>query len=259
VNSKPRTFTDVAGFLLPKALQPSSAPFMPISESVPLETSATALERQPDNQLGKQSGRAHAKRQDVFPVLDKLAALYPHLFGAKFMPMKRGIFQDLLTSHPEAFEKESLKAALAMHTRSTRYLSCVADGNARHDLMGEIVEPMAPEHVHHALLEVYKRRQTRSSDDLTPIVVERIVQAIEASGLGLEDYADLVRGRDETGNALLDQALSIARADAAKDEALLRAFKNSGQSVQAFADMYGMDAALVHRTLDRSNSVAASS
>jgi hypothetical protein len=258
VNSKPRTFTNVAGFLLPKALQPSSAPFMPISESVPLETSATALERQPDNQLGKQSGRAHAKRQDVFPVLDKLAALYPHLFGAKFLPMKRGIFQDLLTSHPEAFEKEALKAALAMHTRSTRYLSSVADGNARHNLLGEVVEPMAPEHVHHALLEVFKRRQTRSNDDLTPIVVGRIVQAIEASGLGLDVYADLMRGRDEAGNAALDQALSIARADVAKGEALLRAFRNSGQSVQAFADMYGMDAALVQRTLDRANAAASS-
>jgi hypothetical protein len=172
--------------------------------------------------------------------------------------MKRGIFQDLLTSHPEAFEKEALKAALAMHTRSTRYLSSVADGNARHNLLGEVVEPMAPEHVHHALLEVFKRRQTRSNDDLTPIVVGRIVQAIEASGLGLDVYADLVRGRDEAGNAALDQALSIARADVAKDEALLRAFRNSGQSVQAFADMYGMEAALVQRTLDRANAAASS-
>jgi hypothetical protein len=115
---------------------------------------------------------------------------------------------------------------------------------------------MAPEHVHHAVLEVFKRRQTRSNDDLTPIVVDRIVQAIEASGLGLDAYADLVRGRDEAGNAALDQALSIARANAAKNEALMRAFKNSGHSVQAFADMYGMDATLVQRTLDRANAVA---
>ena len=170
--------------------------------------------------------------------------------------MKRGIFQDLLTAHPEVFEKETLKAALAMHTRSTRYLSCVADGNARHDLLGDVVEPMAPEHVHHAVLEVFKRRQTRSNDDLTPIVVDRIVQAIEASGLGLDAYADLVRGRDEASNAALDQALSIARANAAKNEALMRAFKNSGHSVQVFADMYGLDATLVQRTLDRANAVA---
>jgi len=227
---------------------------MPTSESAPFATPAIALEHQPENQPGKPSGKSHAKRQDVFPVLDKLAALYPHLFGARFLPMKRGIFQDLLTAHPDVFEKESLKAALAMHTRSTRYLSCVSDGHARHDLLGAAVEPMAPEHVHHALLEVFKRRQIRSNEDLTPIVVERIVQAIEASGLGLDDYAELVRGRDEAGNAALDQALAIARADAAKSEALLRAFKNSGQSVQAFADMYGMNAAQVQHTLDRDHS-----
>ena len=115
---------------------------------------------------------------------------------------------------------------------------------------------MAPEHVHHALLEVYKRRQARSNEDLTPALVQRIARAIEASGLGLEAYAELVRGRDEAGNAALDQALAMARAEAAKSEALLRAFKNSGLSVQAFADMYGMDVAQVQRTLDRAATAA---
>jgi hypothetical protein len=114
---------------------------------------------------------------------------------------------------------------------------------------------MAPEHVHHALLEVFKRRQTRSNDDLTPALVERIVRAINASGLGLDAYAELARGRDEAGNAALDQALALARADAAKNEALLRAYKNSGLSVQAFADMYGMDTAQVQHALIRANVV----
>ena len=44
-------------------------------------------------------------KSDVFPVLEKLAELYPHLFGAVFVPLKRGIFQDLLEAHPEVFEK----------------------------------------------------------------------------------------------------------------------------------------------------------
>lgn len=228
---------------------------MPTSESTSITTPATVIETASTSQPGKQPGKLHAKRQDVFPVLDKLAALYPHLFGAKFLPMKRGIFQDLLTAHPDVFEKDALKAALAMHTRSTRYLSCVADGHPRHDLLGQAAEPMAPEHVHHALLEVFKRRQTRSNDDLTPALVERIVRAINASGLGLDAYAELARGRDEAGNAALDQALALARADAAKNEALLRAYKNSGLSVQAFADMYGMDTAQVQHALIRANVV----
>ena len=56
------------------------------------------------------------------PVLEQLADLYPHLFGAVFRPLKRGIFQDLLAAHPDAFEREALKVALGIHTRSTRYL-----------------------------------------------------------------------------------------------------------------------------------------
>ena len=57
--------------------------------------------------------RAPQKRDASLPVLEKLAELYPHLFGAVFLPLKRGIFQDLLAAHPEVFETESLKAALS--------------------------------------------------------------------------------------------------------------------------------------------------
>lgn len=190
----------------------------------------------------------------VHPVLEQLATLYPQLFGAVFLPLKRGIFQDLMNAHPELLEKDALKEALARHTRSTRYLTAVAGGQQRHDLQGQAVEAMAPEHVHHALLEVFRRRQGRAgnTEDLRPRLVARIVQAMDASGLSREAYAALVRGRDEAANAVLDDALAEAGARAAKDEALLRAYTASGQpSAAAFADMYGMDARDVARSLER--------
>ena len=195
---------------------------------------------------------ARSKQPRALPVLEKLAALYPHLFGDMFLPLKRGIFQDLLAAHPDAFERETLKDALAFHTRSTRYLSSVAAGHQRHDLQGQAVEAMAPEHVHHALLEVFRRRQGRANEDLRPKLIERIVQAFEASGLSREAYAELVRSRDEDANAALDEALAEAAARSAKDEALLRAFEASGQkTVQAFADMYGMDSRAATLSLNR--------
>ncbi len=120
------------------------------------------------------------------PVLEQLAGLYPHLFGAVFRPLKRGIFQDLLAAHPDAFEREALKVALGIHTRSTRYLQAVAAGEKRHDLQGQPVEAMAPEHVHHALLEVYRRRKNqkgRPTEDLLPKLRNRIIAAFESSGL----------------------------------------------------------------------------
>ena len=190
-------------------------------------------------------------KPDVFPVLEKMAALYPQLFGAVFLPLKRGIFQDLLAAHPEDFERDSLKAALSLHTRSTRYLTAVASGEDRHDLEGKPVEAMAPEHVHHALLEVFRRRQTRSKEDLRPKLIQRIVVACEASGLTPQAYAELVRSRDEAANAALDEAMVEAEARAAKTEALLQAFKASGKSLEVFADMYGMDPRAVSRMLAR--------
>jgi ProP effector len=203
--------------------------------------------------------RARPARPNVLPVLEKLATLYPHLFGATFRPLKRGIFQDLLEAQPGSFEKESLKDALSTHTRSTRYLASVSSGMPRTDLQGQPVEAMAPEHVHHALLEVFRRRQGRAAEDLTPQLQARIVQAIDASGLSPEAYAELVRARNEAANTLLDQALSDIAQRTAKDEALLRAFEASGQTVEAFAEMYGMKLAVVAAALKRARTPLATS
>lgn len=200
---------------------------------------------------GGRKGKSRPPKSDVMPVLEQLAALYPALFGAQFLPLKRGIFQDLMDAHPEAFEREALKAALSLHTRSTRYLIAVSSGAQRHDLTGQPVEAMAPEHVHHALLEVFRRRQARTPDDLRPKLRQRMAQAFEASGLSAVDYATLVRSKDDEANALLDAALAEAQARSAKNEALQRAFATSGKSVDAFADMYGLDPQAVARMLAR--------
>ena len=205
----------------------------------------------------RRGARNNAPRTDArparqqHPVLDQLAQLAPALFGEVLKPLKRGIYQDLLDAHPGVLEADSLKAALALHTRSSRYLSVVASGQPRHDLAGQPVEDLAPEHVHHALIEVFRRRQSRSPEDLVPKLRQRIALAFEASGLGREAYATLVRGRDETVNTITDEALAEAAGRAARDEALLRAFDGSGQTVEAFADMYGMPVHEARRTLDR--------
>ena len=196
-------------------------------------------------------------QRPIPPTLEKLAELYPQHFGAVFLPLKRGIFQDLLAAHPEVFEREALKVALGIHTRSTRYLQSVAAGQPRHDLQGQRVEDMAPEHVHQALLEVYRRRQGRASDDLLPKLRNRMMAAFEASGLTREAYTELVQGRDEAANAILQEAFAEWSARNARDEALLRAFEASGQTLDAFADMYGMVARTVGQQLERARAVIA--
>ena len=184
-------------------------------------------------------------------LLEQLAGWYPHLFGAQFLPLKRGIFHDLMAAHGEAIDKDALKLALAIHTRSTRYLNAVAQGMKRHDLQGQAVEDMAPEHVHHALLEVFRRRKPRDGEDLQATLRRRIAQAFEASSLTREAYDALVRGRDDKANALLDEAFAEVAERDAKAEALARAFEASGATPEQFADMYGMDRRAVTQSLAR--------
>lgn len=183
------------------------------------------------------------------PTLEVLFGLYPDLFGARFLPLQRGVFQALLDKHADVLPRDDLKVALGLHTRSTKYLERVAAGDKRHGLDGQPVEDVAPEHVHHAILEVFKRRQARTADDLRPQVRKQLLAAYERSGLPREDYLMLVRGNDDATNALVDEAFSDLAAQVAKREALQRAFAASGKSLAEFADMYGLDPREVGRTL----------
>ena len=199
---------------------------------------------------GNAGGRGGAPARQ-HPVLDLLAGLYPALFGETLLPLKRGIFQDLLAAQPEVLDKEGLKAALALHTRSSRYLTAVASGQQRHDLSGNPVEPLAPEHVHHALIEVFRRRGARSREDLRPKMRQRIAAAFEASGLSRDAYLELVSGKDDEVNQITTDAVEAAASGIARDEALLRTFEASGKKLNDFADMYGLHVLEANRTLDR--------
>ncbi|ATA52523.1 Fertility inhibition FinO [Variovorax boronicumulans] len=210
--------------------------------------------RKPRGQQPQQQQQPEAQRapRKVNPVLERLFELYPQLFGARFVPLKLGVYEELIARHPEDFKAEDLKIAMGQHARSTRYLESVAAGHARHDLDGNALDPVAPEHVHHAILELHRRRSHRNpGEDLRPQLVTRIAKAIEASGLDHEAYAVLVRSRDANNNAVVDEALAELAQQAAKREALLRAFEASGRSEQEFADMYGMKPGDVTRTLQR--------
>jgi ProP effector len=202
-------------------------------------------------QQGKQGGGAGAAPARQHPVLDQLAALYPALFGETLLPLKRGIFQDLLAAQPEALDKDGLKAALALHTRSSRYLTVVASGQQRHNLAGEPVEPLAPEHVHHALIEVFRRRGARSREDLRPKMRQRIAIAFEASGLSRDAYLELVSCKDEEVNQITKDGVEEAATRLARDEALLRTFEASGNNLNEFAEMYGLHVLDANRTLER--------
>ena len=186
------------------------------------------------------------------PVLVQLAELHPALFGESPKPLKRGIFQDLQAAHGEALDKDGLKQALALHTRSTRYLNVVASGAARCDLQGVEVETMAPEHVLHALIEVFRRKKPRDGEDLQAKLQRRIGQAFIDSGLGREAYLEKVQLREPSALERVEAALADVAAFDARAEAVLRAFEGSGAaSVEAFADMYGMNVHQVQRQLQR--------
>jgi ProP effector len=206
-----------------------------------------ARQRAPEPAKGR-PGAAQRPRP-AQQVLERLFELYPKMFGARFLPLKLGVFQELMALHADEFKKEDLKVALGLHARSTRYLESVASGAKRHNPNGMPVEDVAPEHVHHAIMEVFRRRQARSKEDLRPWLRTRLIQSIEASGLSREEYTQRVPTQDPVALEALDEAFAAIAEQAAKREALRRAFEASGRSIEAFAEMYGIELSVVRRAL----------
>jgi ProP effector len=194
----------------------------------------------------------------VHPLLHRLWQLHPQLFGARFLPLKVGIFEDLMARHPGAFSQDELKQALAQHVRSTRYLEAVAQGQPRHDLEAQAVDPVAPEHVLHAIGEILRRRQGRDPVAARAWGLARLVEAFVASGEGRDEWQARLPARDTDLQALADEAWAEVAAHAARREALLRAYRASGQTPEAFAEMYGLPPAQVHAALAHEAAAAAS-
>lgn len=185
--------------------------------------------------------RKGAQARTIHPLLHTLFELYPGLFGARFLPLKLGVFEEMRAAHPDKLPAEALKVALGLHTRSNRYLEAVASGLQRHDLAGQPVEPVAPEHVHHAILELYRRKcSTPQEPAARERAVAQLVAAVERSGLGRDAYRERF-GQNEASHALLEEALGVIGQKSARQEALVRAFKASGKSIEDFAEMYGME------------------
>lgn len=197
----------------------------------------------------RRQGGARKAARPVHPLLHKLFELYPRLFGARFLPLKLGVFQELVAAHPEALPAAELKVALGLHTRSTRYIEAVASGLPRHDLQAQPVEPVAPEHVHHAVLELYKRRSGKTPERARQQAIEQMAAAIERSGLSREAYRERFTSPDDDLQALLEEALATVAQRSARREALHNAFKASGKSVAEFAEMYGLDPAETKKLL----------
>jgi ProP effector len=192
-----------------------------------------------------------ARNAQAMPVLEKLFSLYPALFGAEFLPLKRGIFQDLMQAHPDVFEKAALKEALSVHTRSTRYLQAMASAKPRHDLQLQAVEPVASEHVYSAVVELYRRRQMRKQPDALSRLQRDLAHAVQASGLGRMDYLALAANPEPEVAAALEEVLGQVERVRAKDAALLQAFDAAGKSVMEFAFAYGVPATQVRAMLKR--------
>lgn len=223
-----------------ETLQEQAEPAIATTEDAPVPA-MTESARQPGAVAEPVAPAKTKNRFDtVQPVLEKLFELYPQLFGARFLPLKLGIFQELLTAHPEVFKRDTLKAALGVHTRSSRYLQSVAAGQKRHDLQGNPVEDVAPEHVFLSIVELYQRRQARSKEDLLPKLRAQLINAFEKSGLTRQDYLARIGTPTEAIQALLDDALAEVEQQRARRAALKKAFEASGQSVEAFADALGM-------------------
>jgi ProP effector len=119
------------------------------------------------------------------------------------------------------------------------------------------VEPVAPEHVHHAILELYKRRSGKTPERARQQAVQQLAAWIEASGLSRDACRERFTSPHDDLQSLLEDALSMVAQKNARREALQNAFKASGKTVAGFAEMYGLELTEAKRMLAQEGSEVA--
>jgi ProQ/FINO family len=96
-------------------------------------------------------------------------AVLPKQVGDPLLPLRVGIWDELLALLRPGAEPDALARALRAYTRSTgHFTACARQDAMRHDLDGQAVEPVSEEHRTGALKAVQGRRrfaaQSRAGD-----------------------------------------------------------------------------------------------
>ena len=119
---------------------------------------------------------------------DRLAALFPALFGKRAKPLKLRIQADIQARAPGVFTKAVLSAFLRRYTGSTSYLQALAHSTERFDLDGHPAGELSDEHRDQARQEVQRRRALRE---------ERVAQEREAARAAQEKEREAQRVDEE--------------------------------------------------------------
>ena len=93
-------------------------------------------------------------------LLTQPPAVLPNQVGDALLPLRIGIWDALLALLQPGAEPEALARALRAYTRSTGYfMACARKDAMRHDLDGQVVEPVSEEHRTGSLKAVQGRRR----------------------------------------------------------------------------------------------------
>ncbi|MCB1906363.1 MAG: ProQ activator of osmoprotectant transporter prop [Rhodocyclaceae bacterium] len=108
------------------------------------------------------NAKASPAKDAARKLLRQLQKQFPVIDQAK--PLAIGIDAEISAALPE-LDTKCLRAALRMHTGSTRYLKATASENRRYSLAGEAVGELTEEHRKRATTMLEQRRKRREQQE----------------------------------------------------------------------------------------------
>lgn len=182
--------------------------------------------RSPDPRPRRFGRRARARQAPPAHAASDAGAVVhalPQVFGARFVPLQRGVFEALMERHPEQLKREDLKIALAQHTRSTRYLQCAW-------LLARRATTSTVSRLSRWRPSTCTTRSWKCSNAARAAAPKTCAQRCAASWSPPSSARAcrpattmLVQGRDEAANRSVQEALHDAEAQSARRQALQRA------------------------------------
>ncbi len=180
-----------------------------------------------------------------------LRNIYPTIFKT-VVPLKIGIFHDLLAAHQDELPRGKLYGFLGRHTSTVAYLSAVAKGGPRFAMDGSIFGEVTEDERLHALGKLDEiRKEEEESGDLARKKRSELRKAFAASGLKAKPYAEAIGMDLPLFNRVMERAKSEHAERQAKRQNLVAKFKTSGLGESEFAASQKMSVAALKRAIQK--------
>lgn len=178
-----------------------------------------------------------------------LATLFPQLFNGEVRPLKRGIHYEIFAETAGRFTQKGVRVALSKFVGKEVYLRQLVAGASRYGLDGQPAGEVTEADQRFAEAAIALLVAEKSADRRWER--KKFLTEFEAAGLSIQEFAAVRQMKFSKARMEVDKARAERNQRRRSRTLLVRRLRESGLSVEAFAEANGRAVVMVQKALDK--------